>query len=170
MRHPVRALSPEAADQERCPVFPEDAAKRRPEMGHRWGGRGAAAALRPQGQRGRGRLLPGAQAELGAGAGRLMAHLRAAAPARPAAATAPTAPLCRAEPGRSAPGRAVRCRCRSGGTCGAGAAGAPQERLCPLLPLMRGSRKAPEWSVHTPTHSHPLTHTPDTHPDTPTRH
>lgn len=133
------------------------------------------AALRPQGQRGLGRLLPGAQAErpLGAGAGRLMAHLRAAEPARPAAATAPAAPFraepSRAEPGRSAPGRAVRCRCRSGGTCGAGAAGAPQERLCPLLPLMRGSRKAPEWSVHAPTHSHPPTHTPDTQPDTLTR-
>lgn len=99
-----------------------------------------------------------------------MAHLSAAAPARPACRAEPI----RATPSRAEPRRAVRCRCRSGGTCGAVPV-RPQERLCPLLPLMRAARAKPgvepahpHTPSHTDTHRHTLTHrhTPPTHTGT----
>lgn len=149
MRHPMRAVSPEAAEQESRAVFPEHAAERRPRLGHRRAGRGAAA-LRPQGQRGGG-LRPGAQPERPP-----MAHRSArVVPSR--AAPSRVQPS-RAEPCGSKANRAVSSRAEPGGTCGAGLSVRPQERLCPLLPLMRAARTKPRSGACTHAHAH--THTP----------
>lgn len=148
MRHPMRAVSPEASEQESRAVFPEHAAERRPRLGHRRAGRGAAA-LRPQGQRGGG-LRPGAQPERPP-----MAHRsERVVPSRAAPSRAQPS---LAEPCGSKASRAVSSRAEPGGTCGVGLSVRPQERLCPLLPLMRAALTKPRSGACTHAHSHTRT-------------
>lgn len=144
----MRAVSPEASEQESRAVFPEHAAERRPRLGHRRAGRGAAA-LRPQGQRGGG-LRPGAQPERPP-----MAHRsERVVPSRAAPSRAQPS---LAEPCGSKASRAVSSRAEPGGTCGVGLSVRPQERLCPLLPLMRAALTKPRSGACTHAHSHTRT-------------